>query len=181
MTPCFRPVTVQSKEHRLLLRLLNKNDTRRLQSFFYSHTQETIHSRYGYMIRDMTPERAHSLVSVDQTRDLAIALTQKVKHQEHIRAVGRYYLNKDLVSAEIAVVVCEQMRHQGLGRLLVQTMIREATHRGLRLLEAWVLSENKAMILLLKKLHFMPQTMPQAGMLRMALDLSRQAASKAKS
>ena len=56
------------------LRSLRPDDEQRLQDFFYSHSQETIQLRYGYMISTMTHERAYELVNVDQQKDVALGV-----------------------------------------------------------------------------------------------------------
>lgn len=134
------------KKEPYVLRTLRPSDERHLQEFFYSHTQETIQSRYGYMISRMTRERAYELVNVDQSRDLALALLEVQGPREVIHAVGRYYLDTEGKSAEVAFVTRETKRHCGLARTLFERMRTIAKKRGLSSLHAQVLPENEAML-----------------------------------
>ena len=129
-----------------VLRPLQPSDERRLQEFFYSHTQETIQSRYGYMVSRMTRERAYELVNVDQTKDLALTLVEVQGPREVLHAVGRYYLDPDGKSAEVAFVTRETKRHCGLARALFDRMRTIAKKRGLASVHAQVLPENEAML-----------------------------------
>jgi GNAT superfamily N-acetyltransferase len=162
-----RECSFQGKAH--LLRLLRSEDRVALQDFFYSHDQETIHYRYGYMISEMTPERANSLVSVDQNSDLALALFSV--ESGLIQAVGRYCLNPDGSKAELAVVVSESMRRLGVARLLVGTLLKVAQQRGLKEIYASVLSDNAPMLLLLRSFHFQKMPSQTQGSVELRLKL----------
>jgi GNAT superfamily N-acetyltransferase len=117
-----------------------------MQEFFYSHTQETIESRYGYMVSRMSRERAYELVNVDQTRDLALAILEMQGPREVIHAVGRYYLDADGKGAEVAFVTRETKRRLGMARILFDRLRAEAKKRGLASLHAQVAPENEAML-----------------------------------
>lgn len=167
--PDFPPRTFCFRDTACVLRLLKPEDAPVLQRFFYSHTQETIHYRYGYMISEMTAERAHSLVAVDQSRDFALTLSS-VDHQV-IYAVGRYCLDPDGKKAEVAVVVAESMRRLGLARLLIKTLVKEAGSRGLEELNAMVLADNAPVLSLFHSLKFKRKNLPVDGSMELVLKL----------
>lgn len=129
-----------------VLRPLQPSDERRLQEFFYSHTQETIQSRYGYMVSRMSRERAYELVNIDQTHDLALGILEVQGPREVIHAIGRYYLDPDGRTAEVAFVTRETKRRCGLARTLFEQLRTEARKRGLVALRAQVAPENEAML-----------------------------------
>lgn len=131
-----------------LLRPLDASDARRLQEFFYSHTMETIRMRYGHAVARMTRERAHDLVNVDQSRDLALAIVEKQGPREIIHAVGRYYLDPDGRGAEVAFVVHESKRRLGMATALLEAMQEVARRRGLGFLWGRVRRDNHAMLAL---------------------------------
>lgn len=139
-----------------LLRPLHPSDERRLQEFFYSHTPQTIYLRYGHAIGQMSRHRAYELVSVDQSRHVALALLETQGPRQIIHAVGRYFLDPDGTGAEIAFIVRENRQRTGMASLLVKELIAIARARGLRRLWASVLRENIAAAALLRKLRFRP-------------------------
>ncbi len=141
-------ITLQKEPY--LLRPLQPSDERRLQEFFYSHTQETIQSRYGYGISRMSRERAYELVNVDQSKDLALALLEVQGPREVIHAVGRYYLDTGGTGAEVAFVTRETKRHCGMARTLFDRMRAIGKKRGLTAMHAQVLPENEAMLSLFR-------------------------------
>ena len=135
-----------------VLRPLFPSDERRLQEFFYSHSVETIRMRYGHYQKRMTRERAYQLVNVDQTKDLALAIFEVQGPREEIHAVGRYYLDEDGKTAEMAFVVRESKRRLGMGRTLFDNLTNIARKRGLKNLWAKVRRDNFPMLHLFEKL-----------------------------
>lgn len=145
----FQRVRVQDQDY--VLRPLHPSDERNLQEFFYSHTAETIQKRYGYSVQRMSRERASELVGVNQEVDLALGVFERRGPRQRLRAVGRYYLDDDEQSAEIAFVVDETVRRQGFGSLLLKRMVEIARRRGLQSLWAFVSGDNLPMLRLFEK------------------------------
>ncbi len=138
-------------EREYILRPLGPADDRRLQEFFYSHTEETIVRRYGFTVTRMSRQRAFELVGIDQNRDLALAVVELQGPRQVIHAVGRYYLDRDGKGAEMAFVVGENKRRLGMARILLVRMIEIAGERKLPRLWAQVDSDNTPMLALFRK------------------------------
>jgi acyl CoA:acetate/3-ketoacid CoA transferase beta subunit len=136
---------VKFKSGRFLLRPLHPSDVRALQEFFYSHDPETVRLRYGHVRDRMTGESAYKLAAVDQSRDLALGLFTESHGDMELRAIGRYCLDADGKSAEVAFVVHETTRHSGMAGYLLGEMAGIARKRGLDFFRASVLPENRAM------------------------------------
>ena len=134
-----------------ILRPLGPADDRRLQEFFYSHTEETIVRRYGFTVSRMSRERAFELVGIDQNRDLALAVVELQGPRQLIHAVGRYYLDRDGAGAEMAFVVSESKRRLGMASILLERMIEIAGERGLERLWAQVDRDNTPMLSLFRR------------------------------
>jgi len=147
---------VQLKDGIFLLRPLHPSDERRLQEFFYSHSPETIHFRYGHMVVQMSRQRAYELVSVDQSRDVALAVIEAQGPRQIIHAVARYYLDAGDRSAEVAFVVRESRQRSGMASCLLAELIAIARRRGLASLWGSVLAENEAAAALFRKHGFAP-------------------------
>ncbi len=134
-----------------ILRPLNPSDDRRLQEFFYSHTEETINRRYGFTITRMSRERAFELVGIDQNHDLALAIIELQGPRQVIHGVGRYYLDEDATSGEMAFVVRERKRRLGIAQQLLSRMSEIAANRGLAFLWAQVDRDNLPMLNLFRR------------------------------
>ena len=148
--PAFSPDGVESAwvnfgRQRFLLRPLYASDMRTIQEFFYSHDEETVRLRYGYQRHRMTGESAYKLAAVDQKKDLAFGLFGGSREHEELRAIGRYYLDRDEKGAEVAFVVHEDSRHIGMAGFLLGKLALIARARGVKYFWASVLAENHPM------------------------------------
>jgi len=162
---------------RYLLRPLHPSDIRRLQEFFYSHTLETIQMRYGYAITRMPRERAYDLVNVDQSRDPALAIFETQGPREIIHAVGRFYLDPDGTSAEVAFVVRETKRRCGMASALMDALLAVARKRGLTSIWGRVRKDNLPMLALFRRYGAASKRAEgeEAGDLDMRIDLTARA------
>ncbi len=136
------------------LRPLNPADERRLQEFFYSHTKETLMLRYNHHPKQLSREKSCSLVSVDQSKDLALCLVKQQGSVLEIQAVGRYYLVESNNSCEVAFVTRERHQGKGMATILLQEMINIVRIRGLASMTAYVRAENKPMLTVFEKAGF---------------------------
>jgi len=154
-----------------VVRLLGPGDRERLRDFFASHSPETVRERYGYLLSDMTPERAAALVNVDQGLDLALGIFECRAGDEILHAVGRYCLGDGGRSAEFALVVGESRRRLGMGDYLLRTLTETARRRGLREIWGQVDSGNAAMLGLARRHGFALAPDAFAGATRASLVL----------
>ncbi len=136
------------------MRPLHSSDERRLQEFFYSHNAETLMLRYRHQPKQMSREKAYSLVNVDQSRDLALCITERHGPMEEIHAVGRYFLLEQENLAEVAFVVRETKRCTGMAKALLGQMIEVAQKRGIGEMLAYVRRDNLAMLHIFENYNF---------------------------
>ncbi len=136
------------------LRPLRPSDERLLQEFFYSHNEETLLMRYSYHPKQMSREKAATLVAVDQTKDLALCIVKRTGPKEEIEAVGRYYYVEEKDSAEVAFVVREIHQGKGMAKTLLNEMIMIAKKRNIKKMHAYVRSENRPMLHVFDRHHF---------------------------
>lgn len=136
------------------LRPLRPADERLLQEFFYSHNKETLLMRYSHHPKQMSREKAATLVAVDQTRDLALCIVRRHGPKEEIEAVGRYYHIAEHNCAEAAFVVREMHHGKGMTTALLDHMIAIARMRNIGKLIAYVRAENKPMLKIFESHRF---------------------------
>jgi len=127
------------------IRPLHYSDQERMLAFFKSHTPDTVLSRYGYALSQMSAERATRLVNVDQHHNVALGAFGQQGNDEVLDAVARYYTTSNPEIAEFAVVVKETMRRRGLARFLFQRLCELAAAHGVKKFFAQVTVENHAM------------------------------------
>lgn len=141
------------------LRILGPADAGLVTEMFATLSPETIRARYGYLIHDMTPERAHRLVLADRPGDTALgACAPGPDGREVLLAIGRLVHAPDHSTAECAFLVHDHARRLGLaGKLLLHLRLL-GRRRGLPRLFAQVRRENRPMLEVFKhsgaRLHF---------------------------
>jgi acetyltransferase len=104
--------------------------------------------------RAITPEYIESLVSVDYSRDMALAATTMLGGGEMLIGVARYVRDKQEQSAEFALVVADSWQGRGIGRRLLAKLIEAGRRRGLKRLHGEILATNRPMLELARKLGF---------------------------
>ncbi|MFT5520240.1 MAG: acyl-CoA hydrolase/RimJ/RimL family protein N-acetyltransferase [Enterobacterales bacterium] len=129
-----------------ILRALRPADERKLQEFFYTHNKETLMMRYNHHVNQMSREKSCSLVSVDQSIDLALCFTEKDHLGENIQAVARYYFIEADNSCEVAFVIKESKRGKGMAKTLLSEMSAIAKQRNIHKMIAIVRRDNKPML-----------------------------------
>lgn len=129
----------------IFFRPIRASDERLLQDFFYSHSEETIHGRYGYYARAMPHERASELVQLNYRTRLAIIGLIGEPGEEKIVAVGRYEGHSEAHVAEVAFVVHEDYRKMGIAQHLLRLLTDAARENGFAGVVAQVLQENAPM------------------------------------
>jgi acyl-CoA hydrolase/GNAT superfamily N-acetyltransferase len=166
-------IPTRFKGEEYLLRPLRPSDDRRIQEFFYSHSEETLRHRYRHRPVDMPRKQSYELVNVDQSHDLGLCVVQRQGPREMLHAIGRYYLNKKGHAAEVAFVVRESKRRLGMASTLLKYLIEVARKRNVARLEANVEAINVSMVMVLENAGFTRKPSSDLNEYDMVLDLQK--------
>ena len=145
-----------------VLRPLAAGDTAALVGFFQTLSAATIRQRYGYLIHNMTVEKAHRLLAVDPARELALGIFEPESGGGGaLCAMGRLVHAPDNRSAECAFLVHDRKRRLGMASRLLFYLRTAGRRRGLQRLFAQVRRENRAMLEVFlhhgAQVHFAPE------------------------
>jgi GNAT superfamily N-acetyltransferase len=143
------------------LRPLGPGDEPLVTEMFATLSPESIRARYGYLIHDMTPDRAQRLVAADPAREVALGLLELAPDgKERLWAMGRLVHSPDNRTAECAFLVHDDRRRLGMATILLRHLRVLGRRRGLPALFAQVRRENRAMLDVFlhngARLHFDP-------------------------
>lgn len=160
-TATLPPRTVVLRDGKLRrLRPLAAGDEGAVIAFFHHLSPETIRARYGYLIKDMTPEHAHRIVAADPAERIALGMFEDGPDGAELCAIGRLVHSPDRSTAECAFLVRDDRRRLGLASRLLLYLRVLARRRGVPRLFAQVRRENRAMLEVFRRararLHFSP-------------------------
>jgi GNAT superfamily N-acetyltransferase len=96
--------------------------------------------------QDMPHERLQELVIIDYTKEMAILAVLPQEENETIIGVGRYYIDAQLHTAEVAFAVRDDYQQRGIGAELLAYLTYLARREGLLGFSAEVLVENRPML-----------------------------------
>lgn len=146
----------------VLLRPIRPEDEENHMRFMGKLSEYDLRMRFFGFVHQFTHTQMAHLTQIDYDREMAfiaINLTEGPEKNETIGEV-RAYFAPDNEEAEFAIVVRTDLKLKGLGTILLDKMIRYCKMRGTKVLMAYTLRDNKAMIALGKKLGFKIKTDP---------------------
>jgi acetyltransferase len=117
------------------------------------------------------------LTQIDYEREMAFVATDRNERgQSETLGVVRAIADPDNQLAEFAIIVRSDLKGQGLGRALLEKMIRYCREQGLKELAGEVLADNIAMLNLAKSFGFERHrtTEPEVVQLRLPLKSDRE-------
>jgi acyl-CoA hydrolase/RimJ/RimL family protein N-acetyltransferase len=139
----------------ILLRPIKISDEPLIKDFFYSLSDDSMYTRFISARKNVPHEMRQDLVAVDYTRDMVIlAVVEEEREQETVVGVGQYSLNRDMHTAEVALVVRDEYQGKGVGTELLHHLTYLAKRQGLLGFSAEVLSSNRPMRSLFEKMGF---------------------------
>ncbi len=154
----------------MTLRPLRREDHAIEHAFVSGLSPETRHDRLLGGARAITSEYIESLVTVDYSRDMALAATAMLDGETLI-GVARYVLDTNKESAEFAIVIADAWQGRGIGTRLLRKLIDVARRRGLKRLHGDILAINRPMLGLVGKLGFTLGRHEDPTLTRASLDL----------
>lgn len=165
-----------SNGREVLIRPIRPDDALPLRAGFPLLQPEEIRQRFLYAMKELTPEAAERLCRPDPHREFALVAAEPLPPGEAlVGAVARAAIEPGTRSAEFAILVSHYIAEMGLGRQLMQRLVRWARGKRLERMYGDVLEHNSPMLSLAKSLGFRRETGDSAGLVRVVLDLKKTA------
>ncbi len=155
----------------LLLRPIRPEDFGQHKRFLARVVPEDLRARFFATLREVPDRDLARLTQIDYDRDMAfVAVATEADGAEATLGVARASADPDNVEAEFAVLVRSDLKGMGLGRMLLEKLVRYCRARGTCRMVGEVLSDNARMIRLAEGLGFRA-TRNDRGVLVLELDL----------
>ena len=147
----------------VLLRPVRISDEPALKDFFYSLSDQSIYRRFISARKDMPHERLQEFVVIDYTAEMVILAVVEEERREIVVGVGQYGIDPESHTAEVALVVRDDLQNRGVGTELLDYLTLLAKRAGLLGFTAEVLTENEAMMHLFERSGFALEKRRDAG------------------
>jgi acetyltransferase len=155
----------------LVMRPIRPEDEPAHSRFFQHLAPEDLYLRFFSAVRKAPHSQLARFTQIDYDREMAF-IAYAPDRQDETLGVVRAVADPDNKQAEFAIIVRSDVKGQGLGRALLEKMIRYCRGRGTGELMGQVLTENTAMLSLARKLGFESQFDREAGNLEIRLQLT---------
>jgi RimJ/RimL family protein N-acetyltransferase len=143
--------TIELGRERVVVRNLRRSDRSRYVAAVNSLSPRSRYLRFGSPIRSLSEATVDRLMDADGERHVVLVAVE----DDAIVAVGRYVIGAPRV-AELALAVTDRWQGRGLGRAILERLVRRGSEASLSRLEATTLAENHASRRLLKSAGFAP-------------------------
>lgn len=147
----------------LFFRPIKISDEPLLKDFIHSLSDQSLYRRFMTARYDMPHERLQELVVIDYTKEMAILAVIGEMGKEKIVGVGRYYIDEETHTAEVAFAVRDDYQNQGIGTELLSYLTYLAKRQGLLGFTAEVFSDNLPMLHVFEKGGFIIERRTMAG------------------
>ncbi len=145
-----------------LMRPVRPDDGSMLQQLVQGLSPQSRYFRFVSTRAELPPSMLARFTLIDYDREMALvavlreidAAHPEAPPNERIIGVSRYITNPDRSSCEFSLVVADEWSGKGIGSRLMQGIMDVARERGLKTIEGLVLSNNPAMLKLMRSLGF---------------------------
>lgn len=156
---------------RVLLRPIRPEDEPQHNAFLARIDAEDIHFRFFRLLRGFPHSELARLTQIDYDREMAFIATAKaVDGASETLGVVRAIADPDNTTAEFAILVRSDLKAKGLGRVLLEKVVRYCRARGTKELVGEVLANNRRMLALAARLGFRMSTV-RDGSVQVRLEL----------
>ena len=131
------------------LRPIRPDDEPRLIALYDRLSEQSAYQRFFTLIPRLPKDSARRLANLDYETRFALVLERE--DRDELIGVARYEPGGEPGLAEVAFVVQDEYQGQGLGRLLLDELLRIAAAHGIGRFRAFVLGDNRRMLALLNR------------------------------
>ena len=167
--PGFEPRDVRLRDGRLVrVRAVLPSDEDEILQAFDRMGAEARYMRFMTARRYANVERLRAVLASFPQDGMAIAATVRAPDGLDIVGTASFVLLDQPEHCEFAISIVDAWAGAGLGRLLMQSLVDSASHRGLTRMQGYILSSNRPMLHLAARLGFATHADPDDHAVRIA-------------
>ncbi len=159
----------------VLLRPIRPEDEPAHKQFVRQVSDEDRYKRFFADVGELGHEELARMTQIDYDREMAfVAVGQDGPFSQQILGVVRAIASPDQSDAEFAILVRSDLKGLGLGKLMMEKIVRYARERGIGQLSGMTMPSNRGMINLAKRLGFKIDIQLEDGIVNMELPCADQ-------
>ena len=156
----------------LFIRPIRPSDEEMMRRLFYTFSDESKYLRYFTNIRTMPHKNMQKYVNIDYKNALALVAILQRGNAERIVAEARFAAYPGSNEFDMAFLVDEEFQGKGIASFMLEYIIRIAKERGVTLLTADVLPQNKKMLGVFERASLKPVLRPEDGSVKVEFHLA---------
>ena len=137
---------------RVLIRPVLPEDEPRLVTLYGRLSRDTKYQRFFTVRNRLPPDWAHYFANVDYRRRMALVAERDLDWRPELIGVARYEPSADEDTAEVAIVIQDYWQGRGLGRILLEEILRAAETKDILRFRAYALADNHRLLAMLSRL-----------------------------
>jgi len=138
----------------ITIRPITPQDDELEVEFVNNLSEHSKYMRFMSTLKELSPDMVFYFTNINYNEDMAFVATVIDKDKERQIAVGRYHKLKDKSICEFAIVIGDNWKGTGLGRIIMEMLISDAKNKGHKKIEGEVLAINTEMIKFVQRLGF---------------------------
>jgi len=154
----------------IFIRPIRPEDAVLLVDLFESLSPRSVYMRFFTPLKRLSHRMLARFTQLDYDREIALVALFGSPEEEKMLGVARIILERNQKEAEFSVVVGDVWQGKGIGATLLQRCLAIAKERRIEKVMGYVLSENKQMLSLGKKLGFSIKKVPGIGEYELSLE-----------
>ncbi len=144
----------------IVLRPIKPEDEPLEYELLTSLSEESLKGRFFQKVKNITHEMLIRECNIDYEREMTLVAEIREEQRRKLIGIGRLIIEPDLKNGEFAVVVHDDYQGKGLGYKICDMLIGIAQEKGLERFLGMVLTNNKKMLNLCRKLGFTVENLP---------------------
>jgi acetyltransferase len=145
---------------KLTLRHIAPTDAAREQAFVRGLSPQSSYLRFHGTIKDLSKKDLKMFTEPDSRNAVALIVLRSEELGEEEIGVARYVIDPDGANCEFAIVVADSWQKRGIGKKLMNALIRHLQASGVKRISGFVLKSNSAMRTFIKQLGFAETDIP---------------------
>jgi acetyltransferase len=140
------------------LRPIRAGDMELERAFVRNLSPQSKFKRFMGELKELSPDQLYGFTHPDPEREAAYVIIRSTVGGEEQIGVGRFAVEPGSDACEFAVTIADAWQVRGLGKRLMNALMRDAKARGLKRIEGYVLATNTRMLDFCRGLGFAVET-----------------------